>query len=311
MARRFKGRLRPLLSGVSLTASQGQSALMAAITFLQDLFARDRSLTQVNAQTIPTRCIPVHLKRYLYTRSADGSPHLLRDRYEFLVYQLLRAALEAGDVFCRQSVRFRSIEDDLIPSVEWNERKAEYLAATQLRIFQHPIAEHLAVLEQDLEAQFARVNGRIAAGDNPAVQVTQRGTTRRWTLQIPTVRDPINHALFERLPQVALNAVLALIDTRCAFMDAFEHVLGRYSHQVRDDRVLRACLIAWGTNLGLYRMGESSDITTRTLVRASENYLRLETVRAANTRIINAMAALPLFRHYDFDGLILSSSVGQ
>ncbi len=311
MTRRFKGRLRPLLSGVSLTASQGQSALMEAVTFLQDLFARDRSLTQVNAQTIPTRCIPVHLKRYLYTRSAEGSPQLLHDRYEFLVYQLLRAALEAGDVFCRQSVRFRSIEDDLIPSAEWNELKAEYLAETQLPILQQPIAEHLAVLEQDLEAQFARVNGRIAAGDNPAVQVTQRGTTRRWTLQTPTVRDPINHALFERLPQVALNDVLALVDTRCAFMDAFEHVLGRYSHQARDDRVLRACLIAWGTNLGLYRMGESSDITTRTLVRASENYLRLETVRAANTRIINAMAALPLFRHYDIDGVIHSSSDGQ
>ena len=201
MARRFKGRLRPLLSGVRLTGSQGQSALMEAVAFLQDLFARDRSLSQVHAHTIPTRCIPVHLKRYLYTRSVEGSPQLLRDRYEFLVYQLLRAALEAGDVFCRQSVRFRSIEDDLIPSAEWNERKAEYLAETQLPIFQQPITEHLTMLEQDLEAQFARVNGRIAAGDNLAVQVTQRGTTRRWTLQTPTVRDPINHALFERLPR--------------------------------------------------------------------------------------------------------------
>jgi hypothetical protein len=97
------------------------------------------------------------------------------------------------------------------------------------------------------------------------------------------VRDPVNHARFERLPQVALNDVLALVDTRCAFMDAFEHVLGRDSHQAQDARVLRACLIAWGTNLGLYRMGESSDISTRTLVRASENYLRLETVRAVNS----------------------------
>jgi hypothetical protein len=179
MGWRFKGRLRPLLSGVGLSASQGQSALMEAVTFLQDLFARDKSLREVNAQTIPTRCIPVHLKRYLYARSAEGSPQLLRDRYEFLVYQLLRAALEAGDVFCRQSVRFRSIEDDLIPAAEWNERKAEYLAETQLPILQQPIVEHLAALEKDLEAQFAHVNGRIAARDNRAVQITQHGATRR------------------------------------------------------------------------------------------------------------------------------------
>ncbi len=311
LQRRFKGRLRPLLRSVRLTASGGQSALMEAVTFLQDLFARDTSLVHANAQSIPTRCIPVRLKRYLYTKSAVGKPELVRDRYEFLVYQLVRAALEAGDLFCHQSVRFRSIEDDLIPAAEWQEHKAAYLADIQLPTLQQPIEEHLATLEQDLEVQFARVNGRIAARENTAVQITQHGTTRRWTLQTPKVRDPINHALFERLPQLALNDVLALVNTRCAFMDAFEHVLGRYSHHVRDDRVLRACLIAWGTNLGLYRMGESSDITMQTLVRASENYLRLETVRTANTRIINAMAALPLFRHYDIDGVIHSSSDGQ
>lgn len=311
LSQRFKGRLRPLLSGVSLTANQEDNALMEAVTFLQDLFARDRSLKEAPAHKIPTRCIPVHLKRYLYTRSAEGSPQLLRDRYEFLVYQLLRAALESGDVFCHQSVRFRSIEDDLIPTAEWNERKAEYLAEIQLPILQQPIVEHLAALEKNLEDQFARVNGRIAARDNPAIQITQLGATRRWTLLTPTVRDPVNHALFERLPQVALNDVLALVDTRCSFMDAFEHVLGRYSHQAQDARVLRACLIAWGANLGLHRMGESSDISTRSLIRASENYLRLETVRAANTRIIDAMAALPLFRHYDIDGVVHSSSDGQ
>lgn len=311
LSRRFKGRLRPLLSRVSLTANQEDNALMEAVTFLQDLFARDRSLKEAPAHKIPTRCIPVHLKRYLYTRSAEGSPQLLRDRYEFLVYQLLRAALESGDVFCHQSVRFRSIEDDLIPTAEWNERKAEYLAEIQLPILQQPIVEHLAALEKNLEDQFARVNGRIAARDNPAIQITQLGATQRWTLLTPTVRDPVNHALFERLPQVALNDVLALVDTRCSFMDAFEHVLGRYSHQAQDARVLRACLIAWGANLGLHRMGESSDISTRSLIRASENYLRLETVRAANTRIIDAMAALPLFRHYDIDGVVHSSSDGQ
>lgn len=311
MHRRFKGRLRPLLRSVRLTASGGHSALMEAVVFLQDLFTRDTSLADAHAHTIPTRCIPRRLTRYLYTKSATEKSELVRDRYEFLVYQLVHAALESGDVFCPQSVRFRSIEDDLISPAEWNEHKAEYLAETQLAILQQPIAEHLAVLEKDLEAQFAHVNGRITSHENTAVQITHHGTTRRWTLQTPKGRDPINHALFERLPQVALNDVLALVHTRCAFMDAFEHALGRYRHHVRDDRVLRACLIAWGTNLGLSRMGESSDITTQTLVRTSENYLRLETVRAANTRIINAMAAMPLFRHYDSDGVIHSSSDGQ
>jgi hypothetical protein len=167
---------------------------------------------------------------------------------------------------------------------EWQQHKDAYLAATQRPILLQPITEHLAALEQDLETQFAEVNGRIAAGTNTDLQITQHGTTRRWRLQTPTIRDSMNHALFERLPQVALQDVLAFVATQCPYMSAFEHVLGRYSHHTRNDQVLRACLIAWGTNLGLSRMGEISDITTQTLVRASENYLRLETVRLLQQR---------------------------
>jgi hypothetical protein len=271
MHRRFKGRLRPLLCSVRLTASDGHGALMEAVAFLQDRFRRDQSLADAHAPTIPTRCIPVRLKRYLYTKSAAEKPELVRDRYEFLVYQRVRAALEAGEVCCPQRVRVRSIEDDRISIAEWNAHKAAYLAETQFSILQQPIAEHRAVLETDREAQFAHVNGRITSHEHTAVQITSHGTTWRWTLQTPKGRDPITHARSERLSQVALNDMLALIQTRGAFMDAFEHALGRYRHHMRDDRVLRAGLIAWGTNLGLARMGESSDGTTQTLVRTSEN----------------------------------------
>jgi len=37
------------------------------------------------------------------------------DRYEFLVYRLVRNALEAGNVFVRESTEFRRFEDDCAP----------------------------------------------------------------------------------------------------------------------------------------------------------------------------------------------------
>ena len=67
--------------------------------------------------------------------------------------------------------------------------KIAILAATQRPILRQPIIDHLAALEQELEEQFDEVNGRIAAGKNTALQITQHGTTRRWSLQTPTVRD--------------------------------------------------------------------------------------------------------------------------
>lgn len=46
-------------------------------------------------------------------------------------------------------------------------------AAEAAALYDCPFTAHPTVLEQDLEAQFVRANGWIAAGDNLAVQVTQ------------------------------------------------------------------------------------------------------------------------------------------
>lgn len=310
LARRFKARLRPLLGGVELHVMGNQKALLEAVQFLQHLFAHNHNLKKVDPRTIPVRFIPIRLKRYLYTRST-GTPHLLLERYEFLVYLLVRVAIEAGDLVCHSSVRFRSIEDELIPRSDWQQHKATYLAEANHPILQQPIADHLAALEHDIEALFAAVNGRVVRGENDSIQIHHHGKSRQWSLHALKAIDPVNHLLFEGLPQLSLNQVMTFVDQQCGFLQAFDHVLGRYTHQNRDDRVLRACLIAWGTNLGLHRMGETSDISASTLVRVSGNYLRLETLQAANTILTNAMAALPLFRQYDLDSVVHSSSDGQ
>ena len=60
-----------------------------------------------------------------------------RSLRKFLVYRLLRNRLEAGDIFCHDSVRFRSFEDDLLDEEQW-QRKEELIASTGLSILQEP-----------------------------------------------------------------------------------------------------------------------------------------------------------------------------
>ena len=88
----------------------------------------------------------------------------------------------------------------------------------------------------------------------------------------------MNHPFFDALKQVDIASVLHFVDQHCRFMDAFDHVLGRYVKQEADKRVIVACLIAWATNLGLGRMGEISDIGYHRLAGASANFIRLETL---------------------------------
>ena len=94
-------------------------------------------------------------------------------------------------------------------------------------------------------------------------------------------------------------------------MEAFDHVLGRYAKHTADDRNIIACLVAWGTNMGLGRMGDISDVGYQTLSTTSDNFIRLETLREANDRISNATSELPIFRQYDIGGVLHSSSDGQ
>jgi hypothetical protein len=124
---------------------------MEAVQFLKTTFAQGRSLGQAAPDTFPTQFMPVRLKRYLYALDESGQKRLIGDRYEVLVYRQLRNALDAGDLFCHDSVRFRSFEDDLISDQDW-QGKETVIAQTGLLILLQPIQDHLAALERQLEA---------------------------------------------------------------------------------------------------------------------------------------------------------------
>ena len=310
LAPQFKRHLRPILLAVDFVASSARHPLMETLSFLKTTWQKGRALSQYPVGALPIRCIPDTVKRYLYTYDTPGQRRLLLDRYEFLIYRLLRNGLEAGDMFCRDSVRFRSFEDDLLDDRQWQE-KDRLLAETGLPALMQPIEEHLAALEHQLEDRLAAVNQRIATGENAHVQITRRGPKVRWTLQYPRSHEPANHPLFDVLTQVDIRRVLYFVDQHCRFMDAFEHILGRYVKQEVDDRTITACLMAWGTNMGLGKMGDISDIGYSMLAATSESFLRLETLRDANDRVSNAIAELPIFRHYDLGDALHSSSDGQ
>lgn len=108
-----------------------------------------------------------------------------------------------------------------------------------------------------------------------------------------------------------MRSILYFVNQQCNFLDNFEHILGRYANQKANDYTLIPCLIAWGTNMGLYRMGEVSDIDFSKLANTSANFIRLETLKDANDCISNATSQLPIFPYFNIDDLIHSSSDGQ
>ncbi|MFZ0255078.1 MAG: Tn3 family transposase [Gammaproteobacteria bacterium] len=166
-----------------------------------------------------------------------------------LIYRFLKHGLGAVGIFCRDSVRFRSFEDDLIDAELWQRDKQRLIAETDLAILNTPIRAHLAWLKQRLEGKLIEVNRRIEAGKNRHFQIKRHGRNVHWTLQGLPASEPANHPVFETLNQTEIVDVLRFVDRECGFLGTFEHVLGRYARQKPQPDILLACLTAWSTNL--------------------------------------------------------------
>lgn len=306
LAQGFKCNLRPILQAVEFASAPGHAPVLEALQFLKSAIQKGRPLSQYRSDAFPMQCIPTATRRYLYAAGDDGG-QLLPDRYEFLIYRLLRNGLDSGDIFCRESVRFRSFEDDLLSEKQWK-AKAELISATGLATLKQPIQDHLAELEQQLEGRLARVNQRLSAGENEHFELKPRG---QWSLSSPGIRDSANHPMFSDLKKVNLSSVLHFVNQRCHFTNALVHILGRYTKHTADERILMAALMAWGTNMGIGQMAETSDIDYHTLADASDNFLRPETLEVANDLVCNATYELPIFSQYDVGDALHSSSDGQ
>jgi TnpA family transposase len=306
----FKRNLRHLFTDLEFAVRVDDAPLLEAVTFLQELLRQGKSPRQTNPATFPVAVIPKGLQRYLLAAVADGEKRLDADRYEFLIYRLLHHALEAGDVFVQDSTEFRRFEDDLISDARWVEKGA-ILREIGSSILLAPIKDTLAAFKATLETQFKSVNQRIKEGLNRHIKVTGTGDKQRWTLIYPSEEEPTDSPFYDRLPGIGIADLLWFVASKTGFMGAFTHVLDRHVKQKADPREILACIVAMGTNMGLWKMAEVSGLSHASLAGASRNYLRLETVRDANDAITNATSALPAFHLYDIRDALHSSSDGQ
>ena len=239
------------------------------------------------------------------------------DRYEFLIYRLLRNALEARDLLVQDSIEFRRFEDDLIGDTRWQDRDMilqEIGAPVLLTPIQETLRafqETLRAFQDSLEAMLVSVNKRIADGENKYIKVTGAATKRRWTLLYPKEEEPTNSPFYNRLPGIGIADLLWFVAEQTQFLGAFTHVLDRYVKQDPEPHELLACIVALGTNMGPWKMAEVSGLSHSSLMTTARNYLRLETLHAANDAISNAIAGLSIFSLYDIDNIVHSSSDGQ
>jgi hypothetical protein len=145
------------------------------------------------------------------------------------------------------------------------------------------------------------VNERIENSENKHIKLTGAEDKRRWSLVYPSEEEPINSPFYGQLPGIGIADLLWFVAEKTGFLGAFRHVLERYVKQDADARLILACVVAMGTNMGLWKMAEVSGLSYSSLLTTARNFLRVETLHAANDGIANATTALSMFEQYDID----------
>lgn len=310
LERSFKLSLRPIIRVFSLEGTSSVSPLLDAIQFLQRIFIKKQALTQYDESELPLDIIPTHLKRYLYGRDEQNKKKLLVDRFEFLIYRLIRDEIEAGTLFVRHSVTYRRLEEELLSDQQWK-NKSVLIKQTELPLLQVNIEDHVKELQAQLETRLKVVNERIVSGDNSSFQRKSARSKRSWHLPQSSLETEINHPFFNALPQLDIDHVIHFVQQRCQFMDEFQHILHRNRRTTFEDVALIAAIVAWATNTGVGRMSGISDLSRSQLAAISDNFLRPQTLKAANDRISDYIASLLIFQHYMINNQLHSSSDGQ
>jgi len=120
----------------------------------------------------------------------------------------------------------------------------------------------------------------------------------------------VKEELAGMLPFAPIASLLIELDHRTGYLSCFTHAGGRkraMSGEVK--RNILAVLIANATNLGLVKMAEACGVPYDVLAWTQEWYVREETLREANTVIVNHHHGLAFARV--FGGGTMSSSDGQ
>jgi TnpA family transposase len=312
----FKRNLRYIFMNIDFEIQKQDDSHMKAILFLKDVFNKDKVLNQCNRNDFPQEFIPLRFKQYLYETKnirVNGENKTIKelnaDKYEFMVYYLIKNKVASGEISIKESISFKSFEEDITHNEDITEELIKNLGVPYI---ERSIDDILLALEKELEESILKVDGRIKNGENKHIKIINEGNETKWNLPYEKIKEPNRKSIYDKYKQVGIVDVLGFVNKKSDFISSFTHILNKYTKNDATNHLIIACLVAYGINIGLSNMSEISNVGYSELFDTANNFIRPETLKEANDKISNAISRLPIFKYYDIEkDVIYSSSDGQ
>ena len=274
-------RVRALFSG---------QPVIAALDYLRGVKDWNKS----RMADAPTQFIGAAWKRH----ALDGAGRVADSRaYVFAALDAFRTGLKRRDVFVPAGRRYADPRQGLLSGEAWNAARLTVCRALD----RSPDAETEV---GDLTARLDRAWHQVAANlpNNPAARIERRNDRDELVLspldklERPPSLIALQSAISARMPKVDLPDVMLEVATRSGFADVFTHVSERHARVEEFTTSLCGGLIAQACNIGFEPLVRTDQpaLSRERLSWVSQNFIRPETIAAANARIVAAQNALPI-----------------
>ncbi len=286
-ARKIANSLRKLFIAIDVECDVDQTVLTKQIVNAKAELENEGAIA-----TVDQRIILKHDRPYLLEKG-----EVIAKRFEFYLYQRIFKMLDAGRVYVTESEQNKRLEDDLIAPADWKNKRV-IIQKTGLTRLSDPIRQTLETLEERFNRQLERVTADINTDANEFVKRQPRSNQLAWTLANKRWKDDIDNPIYSQVKHMGIIDIMDYVNQKTGYLSAFKNVSSRkHSAKAHDDDLI-ACIFGNGANYGLYRMASVSDRSVGALRTVSDGYIRPETTSDANDLISNAIAKLPIFKHY-------------
>jgi len=217
--------------------------------------------------------------------------------YTFCLLDQLQAALKRRDIFVSPSWRYADPRAGLLDGAEWEAARPVICRTLGLTMDSGPV---LASLTEELHHTYQTVRSHLPG--NPAVRFERvEGRNELILTPLDKLEEPasllaLREAVGALLPRVDLPEILLEVAARTGFTDAFTHVTESTSRAAGLGLSLCAVLLSEACNTGLEPLvrPEIQALRRDRLSWASQNYIRDETLTAANAELVAAQNQIEL-----------------
>ena len=297
LAERIRRHLRPLYGALDFSSGAPNNPWLAALAWMRSVFARQQRLSQRPLVECPTATLPKALHPYLLTFDADGKPAGVHaDRYEFWIYRQIRKRLKSGEIYLDNSLQHRRFTDELVSLDE----KADVLGQMDIPWLRQPIDDQLEALSAELREQWLAFDRELRQGKLKHFDYDSKTGALAWRRPKADNDAARQDSFYEQVSFRDIADVVRFANEQCRFLSALTPLQPRYVKQAADADNVMAVIIAQAMNHGNLVMAKTSDIAYHLLETTYQQYLRQASLQAANDRISNGIAELPIFPHYSF-----------